>query len=268
MTTAPTASLPRRVHVAADADVAVACADRRTGNLAWHLGDGDVAAARRALCAAVGGELGSSVWMEQTHGAGVAVVGRADAGRGALDRADAVPGVDAMVTTDTDLTLVVGVADCVPLVLVAPGAGVGVVHAGRPGVQADVTTAAVDALAEATGTAPTTFAAVVGPAVGSCCYEVPQDMATAVSALVPETAARTSWGSPSLDLVAGVQAQLHRAGVTAVTLATVCTRCNADVHFSHRAHTADPAVAEGRQGMAVRRAAPHGPEGEPSLHSR
>jgi hypothetical protein len=55
----------------------------------------------------------------------------------------------------------------------------------------------------------------VGPHVCGRCYEVPADLRDEVAAAVPATYGETSWGTPALDLGAGVAAQLAAAGVAA-----------------------------------------------------
>ncbi len=233
-----------------------------SGNVSLQVGVGRPQAARGALLGAVGLDAGCAVFMEQVHGRDVAVVGGEHGGRGVTDHADAIKGVDALVTFDTDLALVVMVADCVPVLLVDPGRGVAAVHAGRQGVQLGVVGAAVAALAP---TAPESVRAVVGPAIGGCCYEVPASLTEEVAGAVPEAAATTSWGTSSLDLPAGVRAQLRAAGVGSIAEAGSCTHCHPDRWFSHRA---DP--GQGRQaGVVVRRSetTPPPPEqGRRSLH--
>lgn len=252
-------SAPGATHlISIEADPAVRIAftgrgapDGAEANLSLLVGDGDVAAARRTALAQVGADERSAVFMQQVHGGGVAAVTADDAGRGTTDHATAVAGVDAMVTTRADLALVVLVADCVPVVLVAPQHGVGVVHAGRGGVMADVAAAAVGRL---NPPAPEQVVAVIGPAIGGCCYEVPPALADEVAGAVPAARATTTWGTPSLDLPAAVEGQLRAAGVRQVRRVGGCTRCNADRYFSHRAATAGVA-APGRQAAIVVRAA-------------
>ena len=53
----------------------------------------------------------------------------------------------------------------------------------------------------------------VGPHVCGACYEVPEEMRDEVAAVVPAAPSTTSWGTPALDLGAGVRAQLADAGV-------------------------------------------------------
>jgi polyphenol oxidase len=68
--------------------------------------------------------------------------------------------------------------------------------------------------------------------VCGACYEVPAAMQEEVAAAVPSSRATTSWGTPALDLGAGVRAQLEERGVTVVDVSR-CTRESADL-YSHR----------------------------------
>jgi copper oxidase (laccase) domain-containing protein len=70
-----------------------------------------------------------------------------------------------------------------------------------------------------------------------------------VSAIEPATHATTSWGTPALDIGAGVRAQLAREGVEVVDLSR-CTRESSDL-FSYRR---DGALS-GRQAGVIRRVA-------------
>src|SRR3546814_16679424 len=66
------------------------------------------------------------------------------------------------------------------------------------------------------------YTTLVRSHVGGRCYEVPEAMRDEVSRSVPESYSTTSWGTPALDIGAGVAAQLERAGV-AVNLVDGCT---------------------------------------------
>ncbi|MGM0817783.1 MAG: laccase domain-containing protein [Actinomycetota bacterium] len=224
------------------------------GNVSLVVGDGDPLAARSALLAEVGARLDDAVLMEQVHGSAVAVVGRDDRGRGAREHAEAVGGVDGLVTFDDDVALVVMTADCVPLLVADPRGGIGVAHAGRAGVLAGVVPALLSALAPRD---PAALVALLGPAIDGCCYELGAEAAEALAAAHPAAAARTTWGSPSADLRRAVAAQLAAAGVVRVETVGGCTRCAHPTRFSHRAES-----GAGRQGsVIVRRPAPTGAGG-------
>ncbi len=137
---------------------------------------------------------------------------------------------DALVADRAGVVLAVRVADCVPVLLADDEAGVvAAAHAGRAGVVAGVVPATVRAMRERGATRVTAW---IGPHVCGSCYEVPEPMRAQVAAVEPATAATTGWGTPALDLGAGVRAQLDRAGVTVVDAAR-CTRESADL-YSHR----------------------------------
>ncbi|MGW2743508.1 peptidoglycan editing factor PgeF [Streptomyces sp. NPDC001450] len=197
-------------------------------NLGGAVGD-DPAAVRenRELAAkTLGLDAGQVVWMNQVHGADVAVV---DAPWG--DRP--VPEVDAIVTARRGLALAVLTADCVPVLLADPVAGVvAAAHAGRPGMVKGVVPAAVRAMAEL-GAEPGRIVARTGPAVCGRCYEVPERMRAEVTAVEPTAHAETSWGTPAVDVSAGVHAQLDRLGVCDRAQSPVCTMESGD-HFSYR----------------------------------
>ncbi len=141
-----------------------------------------------------------------------------------------LPVADGMVTRTPGLALCVRVADCVPVLLADPDAGVvGAAHAGRVGVASGVLAATVAAMRDLGADRITAW---IGPHVCGRCYEVPAEMAQAVSQVVPETAATTRWGTTALDLGAGCEAQLARVGVPA-THHGGCTLENPLLH-SHR----------------------------------
>ncbi|MPY64274.1 peptidoglycan editing factor PgeF [Streptomyces spongiae] len=197
-------------------------------NLGGAVGDDpDAVRVNRELAAkSLGLDPAGVVWMNQVHGPDVAVV---DGPWGSSD----VPRVDAVVTTRRGLALAVLTADCTPVLLADPVAGVAAAaHAGRPGMIAGVVPAAVRAMLEL-GAEPSRIVARTGPAVCGRCYEVPEAMRAEVSAVEPAAYAETSWGTPAVDVSAGVHAQLERLGVRDREQSPVCTLESSD-HFSYR----------------------------------
>lgn len=129
------------------------------------------------------------------------------------------------------LALAVLTADCTPVLLADPVAGVAAAaHAGRPGMVAGVVPAAVRAMVEL-GADPARIVARTGPAVCGRCYEVPDAMRAEVAAVEPAAYAETTWGTPAVDVTAGVHAQLERLGVRDREQSPVCTIESGD-HFS------------------------------------
>jgi YfiH family protein len=192
-----------------------------TLNLSLSVGDdpGCVLENRRRLAAAFGAAPGDFVFARQVHGAGVRVVGDADRGSGAFSLDAAVGGADTLVTTSPGVVLAILTADCVPIVLHDPVAGVlGCVHAGWRGTVAGVTAAALAAM-RGLGTRPADVTAGIGPAIGADRYQVGPDVHEVVTRSFGPAAAEFIRPDPSapgrwlLDLWAANRHALRQAGV-------------------------------------------------------
>jgi polyphenol oxidase len=184
------------------------------------LGVDDDPAAVRANRAALGRACGLSpaslTFMRQVHSADVWY-----AGPGSPEPSGPV---DAMFTDVPGRALCVLVADCVPVLIADPVAGiVGAAHAGREGLVRGVVPALVTAMTAA-GASPARMSAVTGPAICGGCYEVPAQMQARVAAVAPAASCDTSAGTTGLDIAAGVRAQLAGAGVGSITADGRCTR--------------------------------------------
>ncbi|MDD9206452.1 polyphenol oxidase family protein [Georgenia sp. 10Sc9-8] len=170
-------------------------------------------------------------WMRQVHGPAVAVVTEPPAPGGELPEADVLV-ADAR-PGGTDLAVGVLVADCAPVLLASADAGVvAAVHVGRRGLLAGVLQAALGEM-ERRGVVLADLYAAVGPGICGRCYEVPEQLRDEVAAQVPGTAGETSWGTPSLDVPAGVLGRLEAAGVRRVHHVDRCTYED-DALFSYR----------------------------------
>jgi YfiH family protein len=198
-------------------------------DLGDHRSADDLAANLTRVAAAL--DVTSVALMKQVHGSDVRVVHSDDAtwststGMGA-----SAPTCDALVTRLSGVALCVRVADCVPVVLADPGAGiVAVAHAGREGVVRGVVTATLQTMADL---GADRVEAWIGPHVCGGCYEVPAAMRAEVAAVEPLASATTTWGTASLDLGAAVAAQLSRAGCQVHDVGP-CTRESGDL-FSYR----------------------------------
>jgi polyphenol oxidase len=129
---------------------------------------------------------------------------------------------DGLWTDEAGLPMLAFAADCLPIAVARTDADprLAVLHAGWRGLAEGVVTAGVEAVG------PGETAAIVGPAIGPCCYEVGSE----VSALFD--ADLTLDGN--LDLWSAAERALRRAGVTRVDRIDLCTRCHPELFFSHR----------------------------------
>ena len=154
-----------------------------TLNLSLSVGDDParVLENRRRLAQALGAGPEDFVFARQVHGSGVRVVGEADAGSGAFSLDDAIQDADALVTRSPGVLLAILTADCVPIVLHDPVAGVlACVHAGWRGTVARVSAAALAAM-QTLGSRPSQVIAGVGPAASPARYQVGADVHRAVT---------------------------------------------------------------------------------------
>lgn len=149
-------------------------------------------------------------------------------------------GYDGFLSRRPGTLLTVGVADCVPALLYAPGtAAVVLLHAGWRGVAAGILPAALDRL-EAAGVRPRAVLAWWGPAVGRCCYPVGEEVVEAIRATEAGRATeawleRTPDGA-RVDLREALSRQAQARGVprASITVSPHCTSCSGGLFFSHR----------------------------------
>jgi len=139
------------------------------------------------------------------------------------------PEADALISATAGQVVGVVTADCVPVLLIDRRRRVaGAVHAGWRGAAAGVIEAAVAKLGTAFQADAPSLEAVVGPAIGACCYEVGEEVLAAFRARVGDGTA-PAWshrdGRLHLDLRAAARLLLRGAGVGRVAVVGPCTAC-------------------------------------------
>jgi YfiH family protein len=165
---------------------------------------------RRRVCEAVGADPEALALNYQVHGT---TVNRAVAGSRGVQG-------DALWTDEPGVPVAALTADCLPIALVN-GSAVAVVHAGWRGLLAGVAE-------EAAATLGGAVAAMIGPGIGPCCYEVGDEVREPY---------RARFGD---EVVAGTHLDLWRAaelalaGCATVERLDLCTSCNPELFFSHR----------------------------------
>jgi YfiH family protein len=185
--------------------------------------DEAVAENRRRLAAALGFEPGRVAFARQVHGSELVAhpaTPRPSLAAGATAVAGRVPEADGHLLTDPGTAALVFTADCLPVALAGPG-GVAMLHCGWRGLAAGIVAAGAAAVGATR--------AAIGPGIGPCCYEVGPEVLTAFAALGPGVAA-----DRQLDLPEVARRLLGEAGVGEVESAGLCTRCEAELFFSHR----------------------------------
>lgn len=150
---------------------------------------------------------------------------------------------DALVTNQPGITLLIRVADCVPILLYDPVRRVvAVIHAGWKGTLAGIASATVERMNSHYGCRPRDLLAGIGPSIGPCCFEVGDDVAadfrktSAVGNSVVE-----GRDSVRIDLVEANRAGLLGKGLMRHNIESsgYCTACGLDIFFSYRAEQGD-----------------------------
>lgn len=211
-------------------------------NLGFHRGDTDehVIENYHRICESIGICSEHLVCNDQVHKTQVRVAGKADWGMGFCKERDYAE-IDAQITNEPGVPLVVFGADCVPLFLVDPVKRViGAAHAGWKGTVGRIGAITVRRMTEEFGTKPSDVHVVIGPSIGACCYEVGEEVAECFAA---EFASSEQLLTPKdngkymLDLWTANRLSLQEAGVMAehITTSGLCTMCRQDLFFSHRA---------------------------------
>jgi hypothetical protein len=139
--------------------------------------------------------------------------------------ARAALGADGLILRDRALAATVTVADCMPIWLLDRGTGAfGLLHSGWRGT--GILALAVEALAERFGSNPSSIAVVLGPAIGPCCYSVPEERAAEFAAEFGELSVARRGGSWFLDLRAANVSLAERAGIGYLLSIEACTSCD------------------------------------------
>jgi len=230
------------------------------GALSLGFSDGDarenVLANRTKFLAALGAEHMKLVTLRQVHSDILHV----------LDAfPEQMPRGDAAITRAPGLLLAAETADCVPILLAdTEQRAVAAVHAGWRGTLRRIAAKTLGRMQMTFGTRPEDVVAVMGPAIGGCCYEVGPEVAQAYAGqfaqarewfdgpfdrlAAGEEPSPPKWLSMAppghdppaprvrLDLRAANRWQLLDAGVAAEkTIASeLCTACRTDLLFSYR----------------------------------
>lgn len=194
----------------------------------------------RLFTEAIGVDMNNVVIGNLNHGNNVRVVTKEDAGKGLL-RPFSYVDVDALVTNEPNLVLTITCADCVPVFLYDPvKKAVGIAHSGWKGTALEIAGKTVEKMVSEYGCDPKDIIAGIGPCIGMCCYEVSQDV---YEEFLEFDYLDDAWyfekedGKYDLDLSRIIFGTLAYAGILPehISISGLCTCCNNDILFSHRA---------------------------------
>ena len=183
------------------------------------------------------------VLSHQTHTTNIKVITAEDKGKGITKERD-YKDVDGMITNVPGIVLSTFYADCVPLYFLDPvNKAIGLSHSGWRGTVGKMGKVTVERMTAEYGSNPKDMIAVVGPSICVDCYEVSMDVAQEFmnafedadnldKIVIPKNEDKAM-----LDLWQANLAVLIEAGIPIenISLPDICTACNKDILFSHRA---------------------------------
>lgn len=145
---------------------------------------------------------------------------------------------DAIITNKKGLTLFMRFGDCVPILLLDTVKRViGIAHAGWQGTVKSIGEKTVKAMQLQFGSDPKDIVAGIGPSIGPDHYQIGLDVAKKIldeyghdDHLIDSRGEKLY-----LNLWETNRASLRRAGVSQIEISGICTACNTDDWFSHRA---------------------------------
>ena len=213
-------------------------------NLSFTRGDDDAAVHEnyRRFAAAVGFEAEDIVTSDQTHTANVRVITEEDRGNG-ITKPRQYTDVDGMITNVPGLVLATFYADCVLLYFVDPvHRAIGLSHSGWRGTVAKIGAVTVERMREEYGSDPGDIYSAIGPSICQDCYEVSEDVIQEFRTAF----GRKDWdvlfyrkenGKYQLNLWEANRIIMQEAGIREehISMPGICTCCNPEFLFSHRA---------------------------------
>jgi YfiH family protein len=176
----------------------------------------------------------------QVHGSDVRLVNSLAEAKPAEDAHGDTIHCDAIVSNTAGVLAGIKTADCVPILIGDHKTGAfAAVHAGWRGTLAEVAIKALGRLANEYRTQPMDVRVAIGPAAGSCCYEVGKDVIEPFRDRFPnqdQVFTETRKDHACIDLLQANQRQLISAGVDPdrIHIAPLCTMCHTHLFFSYR----------------------------------
>ncbi len=178
---------------------------------------------------------------DQTHSGNVTIVTADMKGRGSQERADSIPDSDGLVTNVHGICLLAMMADCVPILLYDPvQVVIGLVHAGWRGITRKVARNTIARMQREFGSKPGDIIVGIGPSIGPCCYEIGEEVETAVKMTFDKTnkllLKKVNRDKKHLDLWKANIDQLESIGILQENIESsgICTSCESETYFSFR----------------------------------
>lgn len=186
---------------------------------------------RRKICEILGIKSENLAVPEQKHTDNIKIVS---------SPSEDVSNCDGLITRERGLGLMLLFADCVPVILYAPDKHVvSVIHAGWRGTAKSIVPKALNIFEKEFNANVEEIQAVIGPAIGKCCYpvspEVGEELLSTVTKKNQDALYTRNDNLINIDLKGLNAVQLKERGVKNIDVSDKCTSCANTIFYSHRA---------------------------------
>ena len=143
---------------------------------------------------------------------------------------------DALISNIPNTLLLMNFADCVPIILYSKKDNTGaIVHAGWRGTEKEIVSKTILKMKNQLNINPKDITALIGPAIGKCCFETDKEVFEKLVKEKKETKFYEQRGQKyHIDLKLINKTQLINSGVVNIDICDYCTCCMSDIFFSYR----------------------------------
>ncbi len=212
-------------------------------NLCFYMGDLDsnVVKNYKIFCSAAGFDYNSLVASRQKHGTNIIKVGINDRGKG-IYKEQYEESADGLITNEKGVTLVTYHADCTSIFFLDPVKKViALAHAGWRGTAGKIVCNMIDKMIDIYGCKVKDIVCGIGPSIGKCCYEIDEKVYNQFIEIkeidINKATTKCENNKYLLDLCEVNKQLLIKKGLEEhnIQVSDICTKCNNDLLFSHRA---------------------------------
>lgn len=211
-------------------------------NLSFNRGDSprNVYKNYEIICSAIGINPNNLVFGQLTHGNNIRKVTSEDRGKGIIHQPD-YSDIDALITNEIDVPLAMTFADCVPIFFLDPvNKVVAIAHSGWRGTVKKIGEKVINLMLKDYKCNLENILIGIGPSIGVCCFEVDEEVYKQF--LLLEFLDDNNWFEKKdnkyyINLWTVIKTMFLKMGIPKenITVTDLCTKCNSDIFFSHRA---------------------------------
>lgn len=195
----------------------------------------------KRFCSAIDLDYKNVVFSDQIHEDKIYRVTSQDRGKGLLRKSD-IKGIDALITNEKNVILTTFYADCVPIYLYDKlNNAIGIAHSGWRGTVKEIGIKTAKKMQQEFNTKFENLLIGIAPSISLCCFQVDETVCQEFKSKIPFSHKYifedTEQGKYKIDLQEIIKQGFINIGVLEenIEISRICTKCNNDIFFSHRA---------------------------------